>query len=76
MVLKDKAPQLLNADWTDSLEFSTAAPDGKLAIQQRLQHLIDLAVAIGRKEGRLGRKITGKVEPGYSGGMQDVQHVK
>ena len=60
MVLDIKAKQKMNkpgqdnTDRVDSIQFSTAAPDGQVAVEQRLRNLIELAIAIGRRDWLIG----------------------
>ena len=60
MVLDIKAKQKMNqpgqdnTDRVDSIQFSTAASDGQVAVEQRLRNLIELAIAIGRRDGLIG----------------------
>lgn len=39
---------------TGPVEFSAAPYDGPIAVKQRLRNLIELAIAVGRKQGLLG----------------------
>jgi hypothetical protein len=60
MVLDIKSKQKMNqpghnnTNRVDSIQFSTAASDGQVAVEQRLRNLIELAIAIGRRDGLIG----------------------
>jgi hypothetical protein len=76
MVLHIKAKQKMNGpgqdntDPVDSIQFSTAVSDGQVAVEQRLRNLIELAIAIGRRDGLIGTVKANQI-PTPEGG-QDV----